>query len=191
MTRAKRILTGGAIGLVVVALVAAYFGSPVLALHSLTEAAKTGDRAKLERLVDFPAVRDSLKSQLKAAMTRAFEQDPELRDNPFAAFGQLLMVGVVDKAVDAYATPDAIAQMVATSRAPSKISPSDHGPHVETAKPRAKSDTEIRYGFQDLDHFKATYRDKAKPDESAFGLTLERQGLFRWKLVRIDLSPAA
>ncbi|AAK23728.1 DUF2939 domain-containing protein [Caulobacter vibrioides] len=190
MTRAKRILTRGAIGLAVVALVAAYFGSPVLALHSLTEAAKTGDRAKLERLVDFPAVRESLKSQLKAAMTRAFEEDPELRDNPFAAFGQLLMVGVVDKAVDAYATPDAIAQMVATSRAPSKISPSDHGPHVETGKPRAKSDTEIRYGYQGLDRFKATYRDKAKPDEPAFGLTLERQGLFRWKLVRIDLAPA-
>jgi hypothetical protein len=190
MTRVKRILTGGAIGLVVVALVAAYFASPVLALHSMTEAAKAGDQAKLERLVDFPAVRDSLKSQLKAAMTRAFEQDPALQDNPLAAFGQLLMVGVVDKAVDAYATPDAIAQMVATSRAPSKISPSDHGPRVETGKPRDKSDTEIRYGFQDLDHFKATYRDKAKPDEPVFGLTLERQGLFRWKLVRIDLSPA-
>lgn len=190
MTRVKRILTGGAIGLVVVALVAAYFASPVLALHSLTEAAKAGDRAKLERLVDFPAVRDSLKSQLKAAMTRAFEQDPELRDNPFAAFGQLLMVGVVDKAVDAFATPDAIAEMVATSRAPEKLSPSEHGPRVETGKPRDKSDTEIRYGFQDLDHFKATYRDKAKPDEPVFGLTLERQGLFRWKLVRIDLSPA-
>lgn len=190
MTRAKRILTGGAIGLVVVVFVAAYFGSPVLALNSLTQAARAGDRAKLERLVDFPAVRHSLKSQLKAAMTRAFEQDPELRDNPFAAFGQLLMVGVVDKAVDAYATPDAIAQMVATSRAPSKISPSDHGPRVETAKPRAEADTEIRYGYEGLDRFKATYRDKAKPNEPAFGLTLERQGLFRWKLVGIDLSPA-
>ncbi len=190
MTRVKRILTGGAIGLVVVALVAAYFASPVLALHSLTEAAKAGDRAKLERLIDFPAVRDSLKSQLKAAMTRAVEQDPELRDNPFAAFGQLLMVGVVDKAVDAFATPDAIAEMVATSRAPEKLSPSEQGPRVETGKPRDKSDTEIQYGFQDLDHFKATYRDKAKPDEPVFGLTLERQGLFRWKLVRIDLSPA-
>lgn len=190
MTRAKRILTSGAVSLVVVALIAAYLASPVLALHSLTEAAKAGDRAKLERLIDFPAVRDSLKSQLKAAMTRAVEQDPELRDNPFAAFGQLLMVGVVDKAVDAFATPDAIAQMVATSRAPSKISPSEQGPRVETAKPRAKSDTEIRYGYQGLDRFKATYRDKAKPEEPVFGLTLERQGLFRWKLVRIDLAPA-
>lgn len=191
MTRAKRILTGGAIGLVLVALVVGYFVSPVLALHSLTEAAKAGDRAKLERLVDFPAVRDSLKAQLKTAMTRAFEKDPELRDNPFAAFGQLLMVGVADKAVDAFATPDAIAQMVATSRAPTKISPSEQGPRVETAKPRAKADTEIRYGYQSLDRFKATYRDKAKPEEPAFGLTLERQGLFRWKLVRIDLAPAA
>ncbi|AZS21330.1 MULTISPECIES: DUF2939 domain-containing protein [unclassified Caulobacter] len=190
MTRAKRILTWTAGGLAGAALVAAYLASPLFALNSLNAAAKAGDRARLERLVDFPAVRDSLKAQLKDAMAQSVAEDPELRDNPFSTFGQILLVGVIDKAVDAYATPEAISHMVAARRAPSRISPAQPSAPVETAKPRPKSETELHYSYQNLDRFRATYRDKAKPNEPGFGLTLARQGLFRWKLVQIDIAPA-
>jgi len=187
MTRTNRILAIG-LGLALALIVAGYFASPIFALQSLNAAAKAGDRDKLERGVDFPAVRESLKSQLKAAMTKSFAEDPELRDNPFAAFGQMLLVGVVDKAVDAYATPDAIASMVATNRPPSKIELSQGAPPVEQPKPRpkAKSDTETHYAYQGLNHFRATYRDK-KDDHGEFGLVLERRGVFKWMLVRIEL----
>jgi hypothetical protein len=94
MTRNNRILIGAG-GVVALLLIALYFASPILALHSLTQAAKAGDKVALAQKVDFPAVRESLKAQLKTAMTRKFEEDPELRDNPFAAFGQLLMASVV------------------------------------------------------------------------------------------------
>lgn len=187
MTRSTRILTGVAVGLALVSLVVAYFASPVLALQGLTAAAKAGDRARLERSIDFPAVRESLKAQLKAAMTKSFADDPRLRDNPFAALGQMLLVGVVDKAVDAYATPDAIANMVVTTRPPSKLSTSSGPAPTEPPKPRAKSETEIHYAYQDLNHFRATYRDLKDRDSGAFGLVLERRGIFTWKLVRIEL----
>jgi hypothetical protein len=191
MTRSNRILIGAGLGVLVALLVAFYFASPVLALQNLTAAAKAGDKARLESAVDFPAVRESLKSQLKATMTRKFEEDPKLRDNPFAAFGQMLLVGVVDKAVDAYATPDAIADMVATSKPPKNISATPGGPVIEQpapeAKPKAKSDTEVHYGYQDLNHFRATYRDRKDGDQEPFGLVLERRGIFKWKLTRIEL----
>jgi hypothetical protein len=188
MTRTNRILIGAG-GVAVVLLIALYFASPILALHSLTAAAKAGDRVKLEQKVDFPAVRESLKVQLKATMTRKFEEDPELRDNPFAAFGHLLLSGVVDKAVDAYATPDAIANMVATNEPPKNISAAPGAaPVVEPAKPKAKSETEIRYGYhKDLDHFRATYRDRKRAGDEPFGLVLQRHGIFGWRLVRIEL----
>lgn len=189
MTRAKRILTWTAAGIAGVALVAAYLASPLFALNSLNAAAKTGDRAKLERLVDFPAVRGSLKAELKDAMARSVAEDPDLRDNPFSAFGQILMIGVIDKAVDAYATPEAISQMVAARRAPSRIAPAEPSAQAVTVKPRPKAETELRYSYENLDRFRATYRDRAKPDEPSFGLTLARQGLFRWKLVQIDIAP--
>lgn len=192
MTRSNRILTGVGLGVLAALVIAGYFASPILALQDLTAAAKAGDKARLESAVDFPAVRESLKSQLKASMTRKVEEDPKLRDNPFAAFGQMLLVGVVDKAVDTYATPDAIANMVATNEPPKSISATPGGPVIEQPqpegkKPRAKSDTEVHYGYVDLDHFRATYRDRKDGDQEPFGLVLERRGLFKWKLVKIEL----
>lgn len=191
MTRTNRILAGAGAALAVALALTAYFASPVLALHSLTAAAKAGDRGKLERGIDFPAVRESLKVQLKAAMTRSINDDPKLRDNPFAALGQLLLGGVVDKVVDTYATPDAIANMVATNRAPSQISspPAPGAPAEPPPEPesKAKSKTELRYGYEDLNHFRATYRDADDQPGEEFGLLLERRGLFKWKLVRIEL----
>lgn len=194
MTRSNRFLIGAGVAVALIVL-AIYFASPILALKGLTDAAKAGDRDELAERVDFPAVRESLKIQLKAVMTRSFAEDPALRDNPFAALGQMLMVGVVDKAVDAYATPDAIASMVATSRPPKEISgtpsqtaPSPTAPAPETADPpRDKAKTETRYAYQGLDHFRVTYHERDKPAESDFGLLLERQGFFKWKLVKIEL----
>ena len=58
---------------------------------------------------------------------------------------------------------------------------------VKVKKPKAKSDTEVRYGYVDLDHFRATYRDRKDGDQEPFGLVLERRGLFKWKLVKIEL----
>lgn len=188
MTRNNRILVGAGVALAAF-LIAAYFLSPIIALHGLTTAAKAGDRAKLERSIDFPAVRDSLKTQLKAVMTRSVAEDPKLRDNPFAALGQMLLVGVIDKAVDAYATPDAIAEMVATNKAPERISTDAPAPPVEQPKPKAKSSTEAHYAYQGLNHFHATYRDKADAPGDELGLILERRGLFTWKLVKIELPP--
>jgi hypothetical protein len=190
MTRLNRILIRAGIGAVLVFLVASYFVSPVIALQGLTTAAKAGDRAKLEQHIDFPAVRESLKAQLKAAMTRSFAEDPKLRDNPFAALGQMLLVGVVDKAVDAYATPDAIANMVATNRPPKSISTASNPPPVEQPKPKTKtSTTESHLAYQDLNHFHASYRDKGDPPGDELGLVMERRGLFTWKLVKIELPP--
>jgi hypothetical protein len=189
MTRNNRILVGAGVGALVAFLVASYFVSPIIALHGLTTAAKAGDRAKLERSIDFPAVRDSLKAQLKAAMARQVNADPKLRDNPFAALGQMLLVGVIDKAVDAYATPDAIANMVATNKAPERISTDEPPPPVEQPKPKPKSTTEAHYAYQGLNHFRAAYRDKADPPGDELGLVMERRGLFTWKLVKIELPP--
>lgn len=189
MTRSNRFLIGAGVAVALIVL-AIYFASPILALKGLTDAAKAGNRDELAERVDFPAVRENLKIQLKAVMTRSFAEDPALRDNPFAALGQMLMVGVVDKAVDAYATPDAIASMVATSRPPKEISPTPGpvAPAPETAEPpRDKAKTEVRYAYQGLDHFRVTYHERDKPAESDFGLLLERQGFFKWKLVKIEL----
>ena len=105
-----------ALGLV--ALVGAYLGSPFLAIRSLQAAAEAGDRDRLEALVDFPSVREGFKSQLNAEVVRRMRTDPDLADNPLAALGAALAPALVGSLVDAYVTPDAIAQMVRTGKSP-------------------------------------------------------------------------
>ena len=195
MTRSNRLLIAAGVSVALI-LAVVYVASPVLALKGLTDAAKAGNRDELAERVDFPAVRESLKIQLKAVMTRSFAQDPALRDNPFAALGQMLLVGVVDKAVDAYATPDAIAAMVASSRPPKDITATPgQAPPPEAAAPAEpaseKSKMETRYAYQGLNHFRVSYHEPGKPEDSDFRLVLERQGFFKWKLVRIELPGAS
>jgi hypothetical protein len=70
--------------------VAAYFGSPFLALHDLQRAAHDGDRDRLEQLVDFPKVRENLKSKFDAYMLGSLRSDPSMANNPFAGLGALI-----------------------------------------------------------------------------------------------------
>ena len=59
----RKIITGALIA-VVIGVVVALFVSPFIAAQALVRAARTGDAAGLERQVDFPAFRTSLKSCL-------------------------------------------------------------------------------------------------------------------------------
>ena len=62
-------------------LVVAYAASPLLAARSLVQAAKAGDEAGLERQVDFPAFRASLKDELNARMMAEMRNDPRMADS--------------------------------------------------------------------------------------------------------------
>ncbi|PAX06373.1 hypothetical protein CKY28_17370 [Sphingomonas lenta] len=85
---------------IVVLFAVAYVASPFWAARQFREAALSADVDRLKAAVDFPAVRESLKSQLSVAMTAKFENDPAMRKNPFAGFGMTLMPTVVGKLVD-------------------------------------------------------------------------------------------
>ena len=61
-------LIKGVVVLGVIAFLVAYFATPILTVNNLVAAAKAGDEAALERLVDFPAFRDSLKDELTARL---------------------------------------------------------------------------------------------------------------------------
>ena len=56
--------------LLVLALAAWWFGGPYLAVHGLSRAIEQRDTARLERYVDFPRVRVSLRAQLNDYLVR-------------------------------------------------------------------------------------------------------------------------
>ncbi|WP_286951322.1 MULTISPECIES: DUF2939 domain-containing protein [Brevundimonas] len=164
-------------------LVVAYAASPLLAARSLIQAAKAGDEKGLERQVDFPAFRASLKDELNARMMAEMRNDPRMADSGLSGLGMLLAPAIVGGAVDAFVTPQAISMMVQEGRAPKPAL------SVET-EPKAKSDHDrVRqsWGYRDLDTFAVTLTRDDQPDE-AVSLLMKRRNLFGWKLAAIDLG---
>ncbi|GAA0765060.1 DUF2939 domain-containing protein [Brevundimonas olei] len=170
-------LTAGAV------FVLAYAASPLLAARSLIQAARTGDEKALERQVDFPAFRASLKDELNARMMVEMRKDRRLADSGLSGLGMLLAPALVGGAVDAFVTPQAISMMVQEGRAPK--------PEITRQEPQeAKSENKrVRqsWGYRDLDTFAVTLTRDDQPDEQV-ALLMKRRNLFGWKLAGIDLG---
>lgn len=163
--------------------VVAYGASPLLAARSLIQAAKTGDEKALERQVDFPAFRASLKDELNARMMVEMRKDKRLGDSGLSGLGMLLAPALVGGAVDAFVTPQAIALMVQEGRAPKPGSQRQEpqAPKAENKRVRQS------WGYRDLDTFAVTLTRDDQPDEQV-SLLMKRRNLFGWKLAAIDLG---
>ncbi|MGW8705908.1 DUF2939 domain-containing protein [Brevundimonas sp. NPDC055814] len=170
-------LTAGAV------FVLAYAASPLLAARSLIQAARTGDEKALERQVDFPAFRASLKDELNARMMVEMRKDRRLADSGLSGLGMLLAPALVGGAVDAFVTPQAISMMVQEGRAPK--------PEITRQEPQEPKSENKRvrqsWGYRDLDTFAVTLTRDDQPDEQV-ALLMKRRNLFGWKLAGIDLG---
>ena len=170
----------------VAAFVVAWAASPVFAVKGLVHAARQGDEAGLERHVDFPAVRQDLKLQLRDRLLNELRNDPELRDNPWAGLGLALVPAMVDGAVDVFVTPQAISAMVRNAEAPEPTLPGQDLPDAPPPPETTDRDAKVRYSYRDMNTFGARVTDPDRPDQS-IDLLMQRQGLFGWKLTKIVL----
>ena len=180
-------LIKGVLILGVLAFLVAYFATPILTVNAIVTAAKAGDEAALERNVDFPAFRDSLKDELTARLMAEAQADPDIRNSALGGLGMMLGPMLVSGAVDALVTAPTIAAMVRTAETPDPADVAD----ARTPEPASEAN-EIRqsYGYRDLNTFVLTLTDPNRPEEP-LKLLLKRQGLFGWKLAGIDLPEKA
>jgi len=163
------------------AVVVAYLAMPILTVRALVRAAETGDEAALERLVDFPAFRESLKDQLTGRLMAEMREDERASDSALAGLGMLFGPMLVDGAVDALVNPQAIAAMVETAEAPDPadaLRPSEPG--------REDGDIRQSYAYRDVTTFVLRLTDPDRPDEP-LRLLLKRDGPFGWKLAGVEL----
>ena len=171
----------GLLVLAVVAAVGAYLALPILTVRALARAAETGDEAALERLVDFPAFRESLKAQLTGRLMAEMRQDQRADDSALAGLGMLFGPMLVEGAVDALINPQAIAAMVETAKAPD---PADAAaPPEPEPKP---GDIRKSYAYRDMNTFVLGLTDPERPDET-LKLLFKRDGPFGWKLAGVEL----
>jgi hypothetical protein len=147
-----------------------FYWSPRLAARNLRDAAQSGDVEELQRLVDFPTVREHLKADLKTSMMRSMDTaDQSGLGSLGTAFGGMMMDGLVNEVV----SPSGISALVR------------HGSvdTASTSSPRAPA-TDIRMGYRDLNTFVITSRDLDNPPSDTVNFVLKRRGL-SWRLVRV------
>jgi len=172
------------LALAAVALAGVYAVSPVLAFRELQEAARAGDRDRLEALIDFPAVREDLKRQVDAGVIKLARKSSDIGFWPLEALGMLGSV-VGDRAIDKLMTPDAIALMASEGQRPGgKKAKAD-----ANAAPAPAEKPVVRYAYLTPDAFRVSVAPAGHPDLPV-GLILQRRSLFAWRVVAIRLPGA-
>jgi hypothetical protein len=156
---------------------AAYVASPFFYVSSLKGAFLAGDSSKLANLVDFPALRDSLKEEVATILTQQTKESSDSNQNPFAALTAFVGPTFLNRAVDMYCTPDAIADFV-----------------KKNGQVQSKTPSFIKIpGPSDLDWSKLKNFSFTGPTSFRIGtnhITLfARLEGFGWKVYRLEVSP--
>jgi hypothetical protein len=181
MSKRTLILVGIALLLL---FIGAYYGSPYWAIHQMQAAGKAGEGDRLASYVDFPAVRESLKSQMLAMMVKQLQSD-STKDNPFAAFGLAIAGTMVNALVDGMVTPESLANMVTSGKAnPGKVASAPPPVADSTSDKQQTPRVDRRYVGMDVFHV-----EMHEPDTDKLMLTfvLNREGWFGWKLKSVRM----
>ncbi|NEX60219.1 DUF2939 domain-containing protein [Noviherbaspirillum galbum] len=171
----RKVVVGGMV--IVAGLAAASYFSPYITLYQMRQAMQDKDGDRFSDFVDFPALRESFKGQMMAAMNT---QTESMKDNPFAAFGAGLATMLVDKMVDSMISPAGVIAMMKTG------STNPVSARVETATENnagtRSPDFTVRYhGWNRA----VVHLDENKKDRAAF--VLRREGLWSWKLAGVQM----
>lgn len=177
-------LFGNLVVLALAAAVVAFFAAPAVGFFAIRSAAEAGDVQGLTRLIDFQAVRQSLRPQLSGGVQAPA---PSFLEDPIGAVRRQMERNPVLNApdVDAYLTPAAISALTrgegryASHRSGATI---QAGGEAETRKPWP------RPVFWSVNRARLAVEDQGG---SRTVFTFERRGPFEWVLVQIGLPDGA
>lgn len=167
--------------LVLVALglaIVSFFAAPAVAFFGIRSAAQSDDIAGLQRLIDFDAVRGSLRPQL-SNRPETQTPPPSFMNDPIGAVRRQFEDTVAPQgpSPDAYLTPDALD---ALTRA--------EGRYAAARLARPGTDAEAapwpRPTYWGVNRARMAVRDEGGSDTV---FIFERRGPFEWKLVHIGL----
>jgi hypothetical protein len=174
-----RIVAAGAIAALLLVAITAW-ASPYWELRQLRAAAGRHDGDAVSAHVDFPALRDSVKTQLAATVHRELGGTSG-ETNPIAGFGQAVALAFLDPMVDALVSPAGVIAMLengkvnlAKRRTPAE---SEH-----QAQKDADGKPKYAVGYRSWDTFVLTWT------ASDGSLVFKRHGLWGWKLSGIELA---
>ncbi|HTI66181.1 MAG TPA: DUF2939 domain-containing protein [Caulobacteraceae bacterium] len=160
---------------------AAFVTAPLFAFRSLRAAAEYGDVQALSQLVDYNAVRQSLRTQLRPASA---ERGPpaDLLHDPLGALRRAWEPASPQADVDPYLTPDSLAALAHGRAAPAATKTVPGGGLFGGPVPAMR--------FWSADRVRLGVTDPTRPARETI-LTFERRKAFSWRLVGVGLPQAA
>lgn len=177
----KNVVVGAILGSALLLFLGWYFASPSWAMSQLQTAATEGDTDRLEQSIDFPSVRESLKTELRAAMAAEMVKQQEDAEDGFAVLGSAFAMAMVDTMVDGFVNPESMAAMIEKGQMEREAS-------IEAGEqsPREGQERDVEWSIsrEGISRFTAT--PVAGEGEPVPTLIFERNGI-GWKLSAIDL----
>ena len=155
-----------------------YF-TPYLAMNKLQKAARQGDEQAMAELVDFPALRESVKGNVRSAVEHSVSRDR----NPIGVLGGILAGAVAGPVVDAMVTPQGIAALTEGER------PGQRHDRDGDSRLRVKN-VKVKRGYEGFDLFVVHFVSKDDGHER-MALLMRREGITRWRLSGICVPGAA
>jgi hypothetical protein len=159
--------------LVVLMAVGWVFLSPYLAVRKIAAAADRGDSAALERMVDFPSLRASVRDNVRTGVSRRIARDGGVA----ATLGGMVVGALADPVVDAAVTPAGIAALT-RGRLPVDRAPGEGDVRQRDSRLR------VSPGYEDASTFAVRFRDRESGREH-MALLLRRRGLMGWTLFAV------
>lgn len=172
-------------GIIVATLVGAglySYLSPGITLQEIREAARNDNKERLRELIDFDSVKTGLKEDFKAQFLAS--ADIELKSNPFAGLGLMMVNAVVDPLVDILVSPAGIAGIVDKTRSGDSKRGQESTPTLSSISNKSsEGGMEIDRGYDGFSRYRIRVREKSSDETTA--LTLRREGPFSWRLTSI------
>jgi Protein of unknown function (DUF2939) len=162
-----------------------YF-SPYITVYRMQEAIRSKDPVQLAAYVDFPQLRESIKSTIAENAQRAFNEN----GRPGGYGGQIATVAAVaaaDAAVDAYVTPSSIAQALESGDSQSGGIVSSSMQYVSYYALAGAAAGLVDMHYTSWDRFEIVARQQGGTGAFA-SVTLCRNG-FDWKMCRLTIAP--
>jgi hypothetical protein len=172
MTRGKWKVAALAAALIVIGSSALwYFESPLWTLKGMKDAAQSHDADALNAYIDYPALRESLKSEMMARMMVEARKDK----SGLGVLGMAVGSAVVGPMIDGLVSPAGMrAALLANSQ--------ENGPAAASALHVPEKPVIVRRNFSEF-----LVTTKGQPDS---GLVFRRHGL-SWMLGGVELPPDA
>lgn len=158
---------------------AVFLVSPWWSIAGLVQSVRAGDKYRTELYVDFPRVRTSLREQLNAQIGESMAKD--MQDNPFAALGAMIGTVAVDRAVEAFVTPEGL-QRLLESNLPAVGAKENPDPRVAIAR---RAYDNIGLDWLSLNSIRVLIFEEGT-GTVATTARLEREGL-RWRVVDVEI----